>query len=62
VDFFDDGVRIGGSEPVDGGMEIGDAVEDAVFEPTRAGPGGAGRGMKARVPPGPTTDLEVFRG
>ena len=73
MDFFDDSVRIGGSdeglgtgigflsEPVDGGLEIGDAVEDAAFEPTRVEPGGADRGMKARVPPEPTTDLGDVR-
>jgi len=80
ADFFDDGIGVGGPEEgfgigigflqkaVDGGLEIGDALEDAAFEPTpcqlgeealdRVEPGGGGWGeveMKALVPPEPST-------
>ena len=85
MSLFDDGVGVGSpdegfgigigflQEAVDGGLEIGDAVEHAAFEPTpgqlgeealdRVEPGGGGRGeveMKARVPPEPGADLVMF--
>ena len=65
ADLFDDGIGVGSpdkrfgigigfsQEAVDGGLEIGDAFEDAAFEPTpdqlgeealyRVEPGGGGR-------------------
>ena len=87
ADFFDDGIGVGGpeegfgigigflQEAVDGGLEIGDALEDAAFEPTpcqlgeealdRVEPGGGGWGeveMKALVPPEPSADPRFREG
>jgi len=78
ADLSDDGIWVCGpdkrfgigigflQEAVDGGLEIGDACEDAAFEPpscqlgeealNRVEPGGGGRGeveLKALVPPEP---------
>ena len=85
ADLFDDGVRVGGpeewfgigigflQEAVDGGLEIGDAFEDAAFEPppcqlgeealNGVEPGGGGWGeveMKALVPLEPSADFRML--
>ena len=87
ADFADDGIGVGGphegfgiviglaQEAVDGGLQIGDAFEDAALQPTpgqlgkealdRVEPGSRGRGeveMKALVSTKPSLNPGLHRG